>query len=118
MVETDACDYAISGILSQRHGSILNPMAFLSEKMFPAECNYGIGDKELVAIVACLDKWHMYLHGVKFTIFIDHHNLQNLATKALLNRRQARWARLLAQYQFHIQFRPVKANGKADALTC
>ena len=59
----------------------------------------------------------MYLHGVQFTIFTDHHNLQNFATKALLNCRQARWAGLLAHYQFHIQFRPAKANGKADALT-
>ena len=85
--------------------------------MTPAECNYGIGDKELLAIIACLEKWHMYWHGINFTIFTDHHNLQNFATKALLNRRQARWAGLLAQYQFHIQFHSGKANGKADALT-
>ena len=118
----------VSGILSQRHQVAPNgpdgatrttwhPVAYLSEKMTPAECNYGIGDKELLAIVASLEKWHMYLHGIEFTIFTDHHNLQNFATKALLNRRQARWAGLLAQYQFHIQFRPGKANGKADALT-
>ena len=49
---------------------------------------------------------------------MDHHNLQNFGTKALHNRRQARWAGLLAHYEFHIQFRHGKANGKADALTC
>ena len=59
----------------------------------------------------------MYLHGVPFLIYTDHHNLQNFGTKALLNRRQARWAGLLAQYEFHIQFRLGKANGKANALT-
>ena len=87
--------------------------------MSPAECNYGIGDKELLAIVACLEKWHMYLHGLPapFVIYTDHHNLQNFATKSLFNRRQARWTGLLAQYQFNIVFRPGKANGKADALT-
>ena len=67
----------------------MHPVAFLSEKMSPAECNYGIGDKELLAILACLEKWHMYLHGVPFLIYTDHHNLQNFVTKALLNRRQA-----------------------------
>ena len=121
ILETDASDYMVSGILSQRHyisvKSTLHLVAYLSEKMTSMECNYGIGDKELLAIVACLEKWHMYLHGIEFTIFTDHHNLQNFATKALLNRRQARWAGLLAQYQFHIHFRPGKANGKADALT-
>ena len=85
--------------------------------MSPAECHYGIGDKELLAIIACLKKWHMYLHGVPFLIYIDHHNLENFGTKALLNRRQARWAGLLAQYEVQTQFRPGKANGKTDALT-
>ena len=78
---------------------------------------YGIGNMELLAIVACLEKWQMYLHGIQFMIFTDHHNLQNFATKALLNRRQARWVGLLPQYEFQLQFRPGKANGKADALT-
>ena len=125
VLETDASDYVVSGILSQRHPDptkpeshgTLHPVASLSEIMSPAECNYGIGDKELLAILACLNKWHMYLHGVQFLIYTDHHNLQNFGTKALLNRRQARWAGLLAQYEFQIQFRPGKANGKADALT-
>ena len=125
ILETDASDYVVSRILSQRHPhpvkpdghGTLHPVAFLSEKMSPAECNYVIGDKELLAIVTCLEKWHMYLHGVPFLIYTDHHNLQNFGTKALLNRRQARWAGLLAQYEFHIQFRLGKANGKADVLT-
>ena len=59
----------------------------------------------------------MYLYGVPFLIYTEHHNLQNFGTKALLNRRQARWVGLLAQYIFQIQFRAGKANGKADALT-
>ena len=72
-------------------------MAFLSEKMSPAECNYGIDDKELLAIVTCLEKWHIYLHALPrpFTVYPDHHNLQNFTTKDLLNRRQARWAGLI-----------------------
>ena len=123
ILETDTFDYIVSSILSQRHpdpstgNSTLHPVTFLFEKMTARECNYGIGDKELLAIIVCLEKWHMYLHGTPFTIYTDHHNLQNLVTKALLNRRQARWAGLMAQYEFQILFRPVKANGKADALT-
>src|ERR1700761_9043759 len=89
--------------------------------MSPTECNYGICDKELLAIVMVLEKWHIYLHALPttrlFTIYTDHHNLQTFATKALLSRRQARWAQELAQYDFKIIFRPGKQNGKADALT-
>ena len=94
ILETDDSDYVVSGILSQRHPDpvkpdghgTLHPVAFLSAKMSPAECNYGIGDKELLAIVTCLEKWHMYLLGVPFLIYTDHHSLQNFGTKALLNR--------------------------------
>ena len=83
ILERDASDYVVSGILSQRHPDAPKPdglgtlhqVAFLSEKMSPAECNYGIGHKELLAIIACLDKWHMYLHGVPFLIYMDHHDL-------------------------------------------
>ena len=86
--------------------------------MSPAECNYGIGDKELMAIVTSPENWHMYLHALTklFTIYTDHYNLQTFGTKALLNQRQARWAGTLSQYYFIIAFRPSIRNGKADAL--
>jgi len=123
LVETDISDYMTSGILSQKNPEngklILYPVAFISEKMTPAECNYGIGDKELLAIINALDKWHIYLHLLlrPFTILTDYHNLQTFTTKALLSCRQARWAQEIAQYNFKILFRPGKDNGKADALT-
>ena len=87
--------------------------------MSPAECNYGIGDKELLAIINALEKWHIYLHALPrpFLVLTDHHNLQTFRTKQLLIRRQACWAGFLTQYDFVIQLRPGKANGKADALT-
>ena len=61
----------------------------------------------------------MYLHALPklFTILTDHHNLESFKTKTLLNRRQARWAGELAQYDFTIVFRPGEKNGKANALT-
>jgi len=66
LVETDASDYVTSGILSQKHLEnnklVLHSVAFISEKMTPAEYNYGIGDKELLAIINALEKWHIYLH--------------------------------------------------------
>jgi len=60
MVETDASYYVTFGIMSQKHPKnsklMLHPVAFISEKMSPAECNYGISDKELLAIIKALDK--------------------------------------------------------------
>ena len=125
ILECDASDYVVSSILSQKHlhhdtrKQVLHPVAFMSETMTPAECNYGIGNKELLAIIIALEKWHIYLHQLPctFMILTDHHNLQTFTSKALLSHRQARWAQELAQYDFKIVFRPGSLNGKADALT-
>src|SRR5258705_352239 len=104
ILECDASDYVISGVLSQKYPHhdpdtgktqfILHPVAYMSEKMTPAECNYGIGNKELLAIITALEKWYIYLYQLPqtFTILTDHHNLQTFTTKTLLSRRQARWA--------------------------
>jgi len=103
LVETDTYDYGTSGILSQKYPKngklVLYPVAFISEKMMPSECNYGIRDKELLAIINALEKWHIYLHQLPrlSTILTDHHNLQTFTTKALLSRGQARWAQEIAQ---------------------
>ena len=52
VVETDASDYVSAGILSQiADDGLLHPVEFFSKKHSPAECNYKIYDKELMAII-------------------------------------------------------------------
>ena len=50
-VETNASDFVVAEVLFQKHGKVLKPVAYFSKKMSPAECNYMIYDKELLAIV-------------------------------------------------------------------
>jgi hypothetical protein len=51
-LETDVSDYAIGACLSQRDSEgRLHPIAFYLRKMSPAESNYNIHNKELLAIV-------------------------------------------------------------------
>jgi len=50
-------------------------------------------------------------------VFTDHKNLQYFNTTKLLNRRQARWAEILGQFNFKLVYRPGEKNGKADALS-
>ena len=62
MLETDASDFAIAGILSQyNEQDLLHPVAFFSRQLTPPEANYEIHDKELLAIVASLGNWHHLL---------------------------------------------------------
>ena len=60
-VETDASGHVIGGVLSQEQEGKWKPIAFLSRIMQPAEQNYEICDKELLAIVEALAKWQQYL---------------------------------------------------------
>ena len=119
IVETDASDFTLGGILSQRHEGRLHPIAFHSRKFTEAEINYNTADKELLAIVDCFKRWRRYLEGANHQVQVisDYQNLELLQTTKVLNQRQARWAQELAGYDFKIFFRPGKHNGKADYLS-
>ncbi len=56
IVETDSSDYVSSGVLSQLDNDrLLHPVAFFSKNLNPAECNYKIYNKELLAIIRCFE---------------------------------------------------------------
>jgi len=53
-------------------------VAFISKSLSDMERNYEIYDKEVLAIVRCLEVWRHFLEGitVKFEIWTDHKNLK------------------------------------------
>jgi hypothetical protein len=64
IIETDASDYVSAGVLSQRDDEgVLHPVAYYSKKHSPAECNYDIYDKELMAIIKALEAWRPECEG-------------------------------------------------------
>ena len=119
VIETDASDYAIAGIISHPdEQNQLRPIAFYSRKLTDVELNYEIYDKEMLAIVWAFKEWRAYLEGSKeITVYTDHKNLEYFTTSKVLNRRQARWGEVLAHYDFKIIYRSGAQMGKADALT-
>jgi hypothetical protein len=120
MLETDASDGVVASVLSQLHpGGEWHPVAFFSKTMAPAECNYEIHDKEMLAIIRSLSQWRAELQsiGSKIKIYTDHKALEYFMTTKQLTSRQARWAEILSQFFFTIMYRPGKQNEKADALS-
>jgi hypothetical protein len=119
ILETDASDFAIGAVLSQLHNKRLHPVAFYSRKMEKAEINYDIHDKEMLAIVAAFKEWSRYPESAidAIMVYTDHKNLEYFCTTKVLNRRQARWAQELANYEFKICYRPGSKDGKPDALS-
>jgi len=120
LVETDASQYVCSGILSQQdEDGKWRPIAYRSKTMKPAECNYDVHDKELLAIVQALKEWRRYLKGSgqHFRVLTDHQNLIRFTTTKELTGRQIRWSEVLSVFDFKIEYRPGKEGGKPDALT-
>ncbi|KAL5606185.1 uncharacterized protein BROUX77_003378 [Berkeleyomyces rouxiae] len=97
----------------------LRPVAFFSKKLSPAEVNYEIHDKELLAVVKCLEEWRGELKslGAPFKILTDHKNLQYFMTTRKLSERQVRWSQKLSEYDFQLEFRSGSKSGKPDALS-
>jgi hypothetical protein len=120
VVNTHASDFATGAVLQQDFGSGLQPIAYLSHKMVPAQTRYPTHDKEMLAIVNMLAEWRPHLQGRQpFTIRIrtDHNSLQYFMTKSVLTARQARWLDQLAEFDFTIEYVKGPTNFVADALS-
>jgi hypothetical protein len=117
VMTTDASGYAIGATLSQDQGKGLQPIAFMSKKMLPAERNYPVHEQEELAIVCALREWRHYLHGTKFKVITDHRSLKFLQQQPHLSARQARWMEFLQEFDFDIEYQQGKDNVVADALS-
>jgi hypothetical protein len=118
IVETDASDFAVGVVLSQKKGRV-QPVASYSRKMTATELNYDIHDKEMFAIVSSFKEWRRYLEGAEhsFLVFSDHKKLEYFTTTKVLNCHQARCPQELASYNFNVVYHPGNLNGKPDALS-
>lgn len=65
---------------------------FLSHKLSHTECNYDVGDIELLEVKLALEEWLHWLEGTKepLLVWTDHKNLEYIRSAKCLNPRQAR----------------------------
>ena len=88
-VEVDASNYATGGVLSMKCSDDLwRLVAFISKSLNDTERNYKIHNKEMLAIVRCLEAWRHFLEGIiiKFEIWTDNKNLKYFMKAQKLNR--------------------------------
>ena len=83
----DASNEAIGGVLLQPYDDGLHPVAHHSHKYLPAEWNYAIGDKELLAIFSCTMKFWPYIDGHKCVVYTDHKPLIGIRSQPFLSQR-------------------------------
>ncbi|UYV70128.1 K02A2.6-like, partial [Cordylochernes scorpioides] len=114
----DASLLGIAGVLKQQYpDGTLYPVQFYSRALRPHEKNYTISELECLAIIECVDKFRVYLTGVKFTIFTDHHALQWLKTIKNPTGRLFRWSLKISTYEYEIRYIKGSKQHEADLLS-
>ena len=116
----DASQYGLGAVISHVSDVEERPIAFTLSQ---SERNYSQIDKEALALIYGIRKFHNYLFGRKFTLVTDHKPLTSIfgpkkGVPSVAAARLQRWALLLAAYDYNIEFRSTDAHGNADALSC
>ena len=117
IVDTDASDYGIGGVLSQCIEGTEHVIAYYSKSLNPAQQKYCTTRRELLAVVATLDHFKGYVWGPKFVVRTDHAALVWLKNLKNIQGMLARWLAKLQQFHFEIIHRPGAQHGNADRLS-
>ena len=119
----DASPYVFGAMLSHKmENGDDKPIAFVSRTLAIAERHYSQLDKESLAIIFGVKKFHQYLCGKQFTILSDYKPLQYLFKEsnpmpAMASARIQRWAITLAAYDYKIVYKPGSKHANADMLS-
>jgi hypothetical protein len=117
-VHVDTSSIALRAMLAQLGaGYIDHLLAFASRKLSTVGINYTTTEREGLAMVYALQKFHHHLLGGHFNMFIDHSALKYLVNKPMLGGRICRWLLLFQEYDFEIVVKPGRMNKGPDHLS-
>ena len=102
----DASSHGFASILVQKQADgHFHPVFFFSKRTSPAEEKFHSFELEALSIVYSLQRFRVYLQGIKFTIVTDYNSLKLTLEKRDINPRILRWSLVLHYFDYQLEHR-------------
>ena len=113
VVECDALGTGIGVVLMQNS----KPIVYFSQAIKGRNLSCSTYEKEMMVLIAAVQKWHPYLLGHKFIIRTDQKSLRYLFEQTVTTEAQQKWLVKLMGYDFSIEYKKGRDNSTADSLS-
>ena len=119
----DASAYGVGAVISQAYPDGTERLIpYASRTLTQSEKNYAQLEKEALALVFGVKRFHQFWLGRKFALFTDHKPLTTIlgpynSIPTLAAARLQRWALILSAYTYEFRFRSTEEHATADCLS-
>jgi hypothetical protein len=113
ILETDASGTGLGSVLMQEG----RPLAYYSSSLCPKNAALSTYEKEALAIIESLKRWHHYFLGHKFIIRTDQESLKFMTDQRIASSIQHKLMFKLLEFDFTLEYNKGKENVVADALS-
>jgi len=103
--------------MMHEYDGIKHAVIYARKKLLSREQNYSVGEREVLAIVWAVNKFHRYLYDQHFILESDHRPLEYLQTSHSKNPRIMRWSLSLQPYHYTVLYIKGSDNVTADYLS-
>ena len=117
VIQTDASDTGLGAVLTQTIDGEERVLCFASRMLTAAERNYSVTERECLAVLWAIRKFHAYVEGYHFKVITDHSSLKWLCNLHNPTGRLARWALEMQAYDYDVEHRKGSLNHVPDALS-